>query len=262
MLFPNWLCQADLSRVALVAGGLEREVVSLVCGPKAAPSNLVCDAETASRFFGSDLFEQAPRASIIVSRSLPKDCESLLSAKTARPTLMHDSVVQRHLLFERSRRASKLKVLAGYDVPASLLERLAVRRVLQFAREMSDRFVAPLVIHDRYSIMADGAVGQLAVFEYPKANDNNVTVTGAGAGQIGPTLADVEAHARFLVETELGVLVAMHAPLAHDEAHDVFDYWDQNLVRLAREDVQHAVLVDDARGALALVQRCRVGLAA
>jgi hypothetical protein len=262
MLFPNWLGQADLSRVALVAGGLEREVVSLVCGPKAAPSNLVCDAATASRFFGSDLFEQAPRASIIVSRSLTRDCEMLLSAKTARPTLMHDSVVQRHLHFERSRSASKLKVLAGYDVPASILERLAIRRVLQFARAMSDRFLAPLVIHDSNSIMVEGAVGQLAVFEYPKGNDNDVTATGAGADQIGPALADVEAHARFLVATELGVLVAMHAPLARDEGHDVFDCWDQNLVRLARDNVQHGVLVDDARGALAMVQRRLVGLAA
>jgi hypothetical protein len=262
MLFPNWLNQADLSRVAVVAGGVERDVVSLVCGPKSAPATIVCDAATASRFFASDLFEQAPRASIIVSRSLAQDCDTLLSAKTARPTLMHDSVVQRHLGFERSRTSSKLRVLAGYDAPRTLLDRLAIRRLVQFTCAMSDRFLAPLVIHDRYSLLASGAVGRLAVFEYPRTENNEVVLAGTGDAQVEPALDDVEAHAQFLVDTDLAVLVAMHAPVVCDAGHSVFAYWDANLVRLGREAAQHAALVADARGALAMVQTGAVQRAA
>jgi hypothetical protein len=253
MQFPIWLSDPDMSRVALVAGGDEGSVVSLMCGPDRAPANIVCDQPTARRLSECELTERTGKTAIIVSRGLAKDCELLISAHRPRPTLMHDSVVQYHLASERDRSRAKLFVLSGYETPLQLIERFASNRVVRFARDISRRFVAPLVIHDRQSKMTGRALGSIAVFAYPDAPDGDTSARDNGE-HMSPALDDIDAHARFLAGTDVDVLVDIHRGVANDDGGEVLAFWDTNLVRLARERSGRDSLVDDARAQLAAIR--------
>jgi hypothetical protein len=253
MQLPVWLAQKALSPLAIVLGGEEKDLLSLMLGEGAPPVTVVCDRETAERLCFAAVLDGKPRPSLIVTRGLVKDCEGLIVAAKPRPTLVHATVVSRYLENERERYLTRLRLLAGYETPTALIDILTTERLLRFALRIAERLMVPLVLHDREAVIPRSALMTITVFEYPGAVRRPQAPGGASALPV-PGVEEVAAHARFLADGDPVMLTDLHAFLAGEEGRSIFGYWDTRLKWLADQPAASSA-VQSARVKLAALRR-------
>jgi hypothetical protein len=255
MLLPSWLTQRTASRVAFVLGGSEDDVRRLLSGPGTPPVTLICDRPTAERLSQAAILNGDRPPAVMVSRGFRQDCDALIANAKAQVTLVHASVFARHIEAEHQRLAGRLKLLGGYDVPESLVQRVAMSGVWHHAESISVRLSAPLLIHLPKAPVVPMTAGvgadAFTVFELPGATVDMAPQTPEPTVDVPSEAAG--AHAKFLADMELELLCTLHSQLAVDRDHLIFSFWDNVLSAYLRATGQ-AALVLAARSKLAAIR--------
>jgi hypothetical protein len=261
MLLPNWLTQRSASRVAFVLGGSETEVRQLLTGPGMPPLTTVCDRSTAERLSQSAILDGQRSPAVLVSRGFRQDCDALIAAPKPHVTLVQANIFANHMDAERDRLANRLRLLGGYDVPDTLVERVALAGVWQHAETVSHRLVAPMLIHLRSApaVSMNTGTGENAfnVFEFPGSAAQDAKSRAAPPVQTATvSAAAAAAHARFLADMDLDLLCTLHSPLAIDRDQMIFGFWDNTLTSYEKASGQTSLVII-ARSKLAAL-RARV----
>jgi hypothetical protein len=280
MLLPTWLTQKPTSRVAFLLGGTDGAVRELLTGPDMPPLTTVCDRATAEKLSQAAILEGLRPPSVLVSRGFRQDCEALIATPRPHITLVHVTIFAVHMAAESSRLANRLQLLGGYEVPASLVERVALAGVWQHAENISHRLAAPLLIHldqlPAVPMATTMSPNAFTVFEFPVGNQpptaksaeskrsskrdaKQAATLALAPNQVLTAAVSADAaaaHATFLADMDLALLCTLHSALVIDRDQTIFNFWDNTLTAYEKASGQTALVIR-ARSKLAAI-RARV----
>jgi hypothetical protein len=259
MRLPTWLIQRPDARMTFLCGGTASAVRQLLTGPDMPPLLTICDRATAEHLVQAAVLEGEKAPDIMVSRGFRQDCETLIAAPSTFVTLIDASVFTAHLQATRGTLASRAQLLGGYDVPASVVARVAMACAWQHADATAHRLPTPVLIHINKNITRPAGSGRhnhaFTMFEFPdsQAVSDHDYQDVLGHVTATPSSDVVLAHAKFLINMDLNLLCTLHSPLAVDREHLIFSFWHETLSNVIGS-TETVTLIAEAQAKLAAVR--------
>lgn len=241
--FRAWLDGKERGSVAILTGGSSGAVLTSILQLLTTRAVVLADRTLTGSLLPLVALRPGPRIEVRLSRGLARDLAAVTESASTGPLIVAGDTLENEARGEVQRAFDQLLVLAGYPTPPSIIAAHVAHRLAVEIARYSERSLAPLVVHDRLSLLPVQGLPRAKVFAAGATID-----TSGGKGDDHshggltaridsqfrpPAQAELLQHAEYLVKTELAVLVDMHRWLAGPVLGDILMYWATQIATVA-----------------------------
>jgi hypothetical protein len=247
MMFEMWASKCRPGQVAVLSGGQEHAVVQSVLQALQRPTIVFSDKALALAIKTDVSSRSWPKFDLRISRGLNSDLSGTVEARQEEPVFVSGPALQANIVLERTRAARQLAVLSGYELPRSLIDGLVLQNLTEIIVDTARHGLAPIIVHD--SCRAFDLKQQLSVQTIEMGEAQLAEIENGSAGEQSvpePTLDQIRSHGRFLVTTEVPVLLQMHRFMRGPGASLIIEHWRASLTRLQEDEPEQADLAAQA----------------
>lgn len=239
-------CLAELSAPSLCVcfGGSQNDFTRAIVLSEKRPIRILANRSVASDVARAANEELVPVPSVIMSRGLRTDLQSLLTGADGPATVLPHEIVHDFVRARAKRLAQDMGIVAGYPPPSDLVIECVVKDLRALLLQVSKGGRSPVIVHDLLGIVLPTDAPGMIFFAdpaHPPVAAKDAQTIGAEErleyGDDDDVAIDlIREHAEFVADSKPDDLRRMCPILAEPTAAPLREFWRRSFTRLEDDE--------------------------